>query len=138
MSYAQSKYLSVRALKGLDKLGDIMIPGDGEFPKFSDTGCIYHVDEVMEATHPEDVKLLNLLLTVFHFSPSGMIKLLARMTLLEEYLPSTLGAPFRLVGIALRGVPMTLYYSNLTSPYYNGPKVHDVMGYSVNVEVESV
>ena len=136
MSHAQSTYLSLKALKGLDKVGDILFPGNEEFPMFSHTGCIYHIDELMEHTHANDVKMLNLLLSTLSYAPNTLILFMFNMVNIENKLPHVLGTPFRLLGIALRGVPTTLYYSNLTSPYYTGTTVFDAMKYEVSVNVD--
>lgn len=137
MDYPHSEYLNQAALRGLNKVGDVVLPGTPEangFPKFSDTGCIYHVDDVMAATNADDVKLLNILLMVLSVLPSFVITGLLKLSALEQYAPSILGVGLRLSGVALRGVPISLYYSNLTHPEYQGIKVHDVMDYHVHCE----
>lgn len=134
MSYAQSKYLSPRGLDGLNKVGDVVLPGDGNFPRYSDTGCSCHVDEVLEVTHPDDVAGLKLLLPVMSFMPAAFIRALLRLSELEQHAPGIIGTGLRLIGLALRGVPLSLYYSNLTAPYYRGKTVYEVIGYDVHVE----
>lgn len=129
-----SNYLSHKALQGLNKLGDIMLPGDNQFPRFSDTGCITHVDDVMEVTNPDDVAALNILLAVIHVMPAGFCVGLLKLTDKCSGLPDVIGSPMRMLNVALRGVPFSLYYSNLTAIDYRGKKVHDVMGYDVHCE----
>lgn len=138
MDYPHSKYLSYAALKGLNKVGDVVLPGepynnDG-FPRFSATGCIYHVDEVLTTTAPEDVKALNMLLATLGFLPAVVTQWLLQLSSLEAHAPGLLGTGLRLVGVALRGVPISLYYSNLTAPSYTGKTVHEVMAYQVHCE----
>ena len=45
-----SLYLSQFELCGLNKVGDLVVPGGYGFPSFSETGCVNHVDDVMAAT----------------------------------------------------------------------------------------
>ena len=138
MDYPHSKYLSRAALKGLDKVGDVVLPGephsDNGFPSFSETGCIYHVDEVLVTTACDDVKALNILLAILGLLPSFITRGLLQLSGLEKHAPGLLGTALRLLGVALRGVPVSLYYSNLTGPGYTGKTVHEVMGYQVQCE----
>lgn len=138
MDYPHSIYLCKAALKGLNKVGDVVLPGqphnsDG-FPSFSATGCIHHVDEVLITTAPDDVKALNILFSILAFLPAQVCQWLLQLAGLEEHAPGPLGMGLRLVGVALRGVPMSLYYSNLTGPGYAGKTVHEIMGYQVHCE----
>lgn len=138
MAYPHSDYLSQAALRGLNKLGDVVLPGNpydaNGFPTFSDTGCIHHIDELMATTAEDDVKALNILLMVLSVLPSFCIRWLIQLTTFDKYAPGVLGMGLRMGNVALRGVPISLYYSNLTGPDYDGVKVHDVMGYEVHCE----
>lgn len=138
MDYPHSQYLSYAALKGLSKVGDVVLPGEPHdsngFPSFSQTGCIHHVDEVLVTTAPDDVKALNILLAIMGFLPAIVTKWLLQLSSLEEHAPGFLGMGLRLIGVALRGVPISLYYSNLTHPSYQGKTVYEVMDYQVHCE----
>ncbi len=137
MDYPHSSYLSIRALAGLNKVGDVVLPGEAQadgLPRFSDTGCIAYVDEVMAATAEDDVKALNLLLAVQSYLPAVIIRGLLKLSAWEQYAPGVLGTGLRLIGVALRGVPISLYYSNLHAPDYAGTQVHAAMDYHVHCE----
>lgn len=138
MDYPHSAYLSNAALRGLNKVGDIVLPGEPHnsdgFPSFSATGCIHHVDEVLVTTAPDDVKALNILLSILGLLPATATRWLLQLASLEKHAPGLLGTGLRLLGVALRGVPISLYYSNLTGPNYTGKTVHEVMGYHVHCE----
>lgn len=138
MNYPHSEYLSNAALRGLNKVGDIVLPGEphnsGGFPSFSTTGCIHHVDEVLVTTADDDIKALNILLAILGVLPAAISRWLLQLSSLEKYAPGLLGTSLRLLGVALRGVPVSLYYSNLTGPGYTGKTVHEVMGYQVHCE----
>lgn len=136
MSYSTSRYLSDRALRGLDKVGDLVIPGGGpqQLPRFSDTGCACGIDEVMAATHPDDVRDLNLLLSAATWLPDAVLRGLLWLSAQEGKAPGPLGTALRLLGMGLKGVPLSLYFGNETSPYYKGRTVYDAIDYHVYVE----
>ncbi|EDY86264.1 conserved hypothetical protein [gamma proteobacterium HTCC5015] len=136
MSHSTSRYLSHRALIGLDKVGDIVIPGGGpqQLPAFSETGCASSVDEILDATHPDDIQGLQLLLCAATWMPAGFIKGLLWLSAQEGKAPSVIGTALRFLGMGLKGVPVSLYFGNETSPYYQGQTVYDAIEYHVYVE----
>ena len=102
--------LSKRAIKGLYKIGDIMIPGDGEFPSFSSTECLKYVDDVVAYAPKEDISLLNTFLVVFSFLPSFIQKWIVgevEEAHLKDYFLSPL---FRQLFFGLKGIVYGLYY----------------------------
>lgn len=137
MSDFRSEYFNRYALSGLNKVGDVIIPGTtgkDPFPSFSETGCIEHVDELLAVTEEEDVKALNIVLTVLNFLPAAATRGLFRLSLLDNRVPDSIGSALRMLNLALRGVPMSLYYSNFTSLDYTGKKVFDIIDYDVHCE----
>lgn len=134
IDYLHSNYISHRALKGLNKLGDVVIPKSQTLPSFSETNAIEYVDEVLEVTDPEDVTALNILLTVIHFLPAGFSKGLLKLSEQCERLPDWIGNPLRMVNIALRGIPLSLYYSGLQGSQAKGSNVLEIMEYELTCE----
>lgn len=132
--HLHSNYISHRALKGLNKLGDIIIPQSHTMPSFSETRSIEYVDEVLEVTNQEDVAALNILLTVIHFMPRFFTQGLLKLSEQCERLPDIIGNPLRMVNIALRGIPMSLYYSGLKGINANCDGVLDIMEYELSCE----
>ena len=43
-----SKHLSRFQIKGLEKMGNQMLPGDGEFASFAVSGCSSEVDRILD------------------------------------------------------------------------------------------
>ncbi len=121
----KSNYLGPRELKGLQKIGDIMIPRHDEFPSFSDTGCLTHVDDAVSQLDPIDLNDLKLFLKIASFLPTFMVKLVIKLL---DWGPIAL---LRLGNLGVRGIVYSLYYSNKTAPEYQGPKPHDIIGYHV-------
>jgi len=129
-----SDYLSQRALNGLSRLGDLLIPGGYGMPSFSQTGCIAHVDVILAATDPADVRDLKRLLTCLSFSPDVLLRGLLKVLDKSESVPDFLGALLRLLNVGLKGVIFSLYYSDLQGDFVNAPSVHEAIGYSVQCE----
>ena len=128
-----SRILSAREIRALERIGDIMIPGVDGFPSFSRTGSIVHVDPLLEVTPPEDVAGLKILLSVLSFLPRALLAGFLRMICREDRAPGLLAGAFRNIHIGLKGLVMSLYYSNRTAPGATGPKVHSLMDYELRV-----
>jgi len=128
-----SRILSARQARALERIGDIMIPGVDGFPSFSRTGSIVHVDPLLEVTPAEDVTGLKILLSVLSFLPTGLLAGFLRMICREDRAPGLLAGAFRNTHIGLKGLVMSLYYSNRTGPGATGPKVHSLMDYELRV-----
>ena len=71
-----SKHLNPRQLHAIEKVGDCMIPGDSELPRFSRTGCVSQVDRILDYM-PEsdlgDLKMLLGILAFFHGNPEPLL-----------------------------------------------------------------
>ena len=51
-----STYLSNSAIKGLTRIGDILVPGNDEFPSFSAFMCMDHIDGLVSYAPADDIK----------------------------------------------------------------------------------
>ena len=129
-----SNYLSQTELRGLSRLGDIVVPGGYGQPSFSQTGCVSHVDELMAATPPGDVKDFKLLMKVFSVTPEFIIRGILKLVDKSSAFPEPIAGLLRLLSIGVKGVVFSLYYSNKTREFYQGPSVHEAMGYEVHCE----
>ncbi|MEK6578461.1 MAG: hypothetical protein AABZ55_04480 [Bdellovibrionota bacterium] len=125
MSTSISKHLNSRQLIGLRKIGDILAPGDGEFPSFSNLACEREVDRVLDCMPMQDVSDLKMLLSVVSFVPFFWLKwkLHAVEWMWERGIP--IGSLGRMIRLGFRGLVYSLYYS--------GGKPYEVMGYNVGV-----
>lgn len=107
-----SKHLNSGQLAALRKLGDILIPGDGEFPSFSRSGAIDHVDRMLDYMYDSDRNGVEALLTIFRFTPRFLVRAIMALTEKQRSFPEPLGMVCRMINIGLKGVVMTLYYSD--------------------------
>ncbi|MEZ5504815.1 MAG: hypothetical protein R3F47_14705 [Gammaproteobacteria bacterium] len=111
MKLGASTLFSVRQLNGLQKLGDVMLPANGEFPAFSATGCIERIDDLMGTAHPDDVRDFGLLLLVFHYLPPFVIDWIVRLADSADRWPAFIAPLLRQLNIGIKGVVLSLYYS---------------------------
>lgn len=134
MKLGASEYFTLTQLEAIVRLGDIIVPANGPFPSFSETGCIEHIDTVMAPAHEEDLKALGMLLIVLRYTPKLFIRWLLDLMGKAESMPSWLAPPFRLLNVSLKGIVFSLYYSNLTRDSYVGPRPFNAIDYELYCE----
>lgn len=126
-----SKYLSNSALKAINRIGDLMIPRNGEFPAFSEVGGLEYIDDLVSYAPPADIKDLNLVLTILSFMPTFVLRwVLGKMeTSMENTGP--LGPIFRMLDVGLRGLIFSCYYTEKIPASYKGKKPLDIIGFGL-------
>jgi hypothetical protein len=124
-----SKHLNPTQLAGLRKVGDVLIPGDDEFPSFSRSGSIEHVDRMLDYMYDSDRNGVKALLTLFRFTPRFKIRWIMALTEKQASFPEPLATLCRMVNLGLKGVVMTLYYSDLGP----GPSVLEIIHWDSKV-----
>lgn len=117
--------LDPRQTVALNRVGDVMIPGDGEFPRFSTLNCMSQFARISDHMPEADLKDLKLLLSILSYFPKFLIAALFHFLELAPRVPGPLGGPLRLIRIGMRGLVMTLYYGD--------PRVLKIVGYDVGV-----
>ncbi len=125
--------LSARQLAGLDKIGDIYFPGDGEMPAFSKLGCAEHVHFALAHLPEDDRSSLLLLLGVVGAMPAFFARLLIGLGEWGPRMGGPLGVGLRFLRFGLKGVVTSLYYSGERGASYIGPTPLDALGYQVTV-----
>ncbi|MHC4120241.1 MAG: hypothetical protein ACYSWO_22335 [Planctomycetota bacterium] len=128
----QSDYLKPGALKGLNRIGDIFIPGAGDLPSFSEFGGIEHVDDVIAYAPEEDIADLNLVLRILSVLPQGVLRWAADQMMAASHKEGRLAALLRQLNIGLKGILFSCYYSGKAGSSYTGKNPLDLIGYSVN------
>jgi hypothetical protein len=127
-----SKILSPRALRTFNRLGDMMIPREGEMPAFSELGCLEHVDDVVAHAPQEDIKTLNALLVALSFAPDFVLRWLLALVAAAPNLGGPGGTLLRQLDVGLRSVIVTLYYSGRKGRAYTGRTPLEIIGFSLN------
>jgi hypothetical protein len=127
-----SKYFWNSTLHGLNRIGDVFIPQDGEMPSFSQFGGIEAIDTVIAYLPAGDVTLLNLVLTIFAVMPTGFLRWIVRE--MENSLEKTGEIPsvLRQLNLGLRGIIFSCYYSGVGAAGFRGHNPLEVLGYELN------
>lgn len=121
------------SLKGIQKAGDIVLPGGDGFPRFSETDFIQHFGRISHYMTPEDREGFKLLTAIMGIMPSFMIHLMLVMVSHHEKVPSFIGAIFRQVNMGVKGVLFTMYYSGLDETNQERSKIFKLMKYETNI-----
>jgi hypothetical protein len=133
MTSFPSRFLTPRQVRGLEKIGNVYFPGDGDFPSFSACGCVEHVDVVLDGLSQGDRKSLAALLDLAALVPSPVLRLLIGLSERGAAWPGRLGVALRFLRFGLRGAATTLYYSGETRRGWTGPSPLDAIQYQVSV-----
>jgi hypothetical protein len=91
------------------------VPGEGEIPSFRALGCVRHVDRVLEHVAEADRASLGLLLSVLWACPDALHRRLLRWAARSFEARGPLAPLLREVDYGLRGLVLTLYFSEWTT-----------------------
>lgn len=128
-----SKVLGPAEINAFNRIGDLMIPGNGEFPSFSELGCVEHIDDVVAYAPQEDIKDLAGVLRILNACPTFVLRFVVMLTSNSSRLPGPVGALLRLLDMGLRSVVVTLYYSGKSGKEYHGKTPLELIGYELNI-----
>jgi hypothetical protein len=124
-----SAYLNALQQRGLRRVGDVLIPGGGEFPSFSAAGVADHVDRMLAYMYPGDRDGVKILLSVCGMLPKPLVRGMLAVSERHRAMPEPIGAVLRLLNTGIKGVVMTLYYSDIGT----GPSIHALIRYDAKV-----
>ncbi len=99
--------------RGLLAVGDVLIPGDDHLPAFSQSGCAAHAGRMLEHMYDDDRQSVLSVLAVCALLPRWLIRALLSMTEKHTTAPEPIASAFRLANLGIKGVVMTLYYSDV-------------------------
>lgn len=125
---------SNRAIKGMCKVGDIFLPENGDFPKYSDVAGTHKLNDLITYVPKDDAQSLNIVLSVFSFLPNSVLGWVVKKmtTSMDDPNDGMIPSLFRQLNVGLRGLLFSTYYSELTNPDFKGKTPLQVMDYSVN------
>ena len=128
-----SAILGARQIRAVQRVGDIMIPGGDGLPRYSETGCVAHIDPILEVTPAEDVAGLKILLALLSVFPEGLLAWFLRFAGKTRSGTGPVAGALRNIDIGLKGLVMSSYYSNRTDPEYRGPRVYEAIDFELRV-----
>lgn len=131
-----SAYFSPRALKALNRFGDIMIPGDEELPSFSQYGGLEQIDKMVAYAPIEDINDLNMALGLLQTMPTFALRILVKQMSNSAEMRGPLGTGLRLLNLALRGLIFACYYAERPGKNFNGKDPTEIIGFEVNRVVD--
>jgi hypothetical protein len=128
----KSAYFSKKALKGLNRIGDILVPGENDFPSFSGYNCIEHVDDLLAFAPADDVKDLGMVLALLNYLPKFLLVKLVKTLATAPVNTGPLGTVLRQLNMGIRGIVFSLYYSEKPGTGYSGTDPEKIIGFSLN------
>jgi len=105
--------LSAAQRRGLLRLGDVLIPGDGELPSFSASGCAEHADRMLAHMYEDDRNGVTGVLSLAAVLPRPLLRGLFAFTEQHSRAPEPLASLMRMANLGIKGVVMTLYYADV-------------------------
>ncbi|MBW8051959.1 MAG: hypothetical protein FVQ77_16790 [Cytophagales bacterium] len=127
-----SKLLSKPALKAINRIGDIMMPKNGELPSYSELGGIEHIDEILQCAPENDIKDLSMILSILSVMPGFVLKWLIKKMGRSHKQKGGLSVIFRQLDFGLKGIILSTYYSEKAGSGYKGKTPLEVIGYRIN------
>ena len=128
----KSKYLNGRAILGLNRIGDLIIPGNARMPSFSNYGCVDHIDDLVHYAPHEDIKDLGLVLSVFSFLPDSILNWMVQKMSQGTKYRGSIGVLLRQLNMGIRGLVFSLYYSEKPGNDYKETNPTELIGFTVN------
>ena len=116
-------------LKGVEKLGKVVMPPDSDFPAFSEIQAEKYINRMVDYMYEDDRSAIMIILKLFSVMPLFLIRW--TMSLIEHGYKwkGMLGAPFRMLQIGLKGLIFTIYYSDMKSDQI----IHSKIGYDAKI-----
>lgn len=116
-------------VKGFLKLGRVVIPEDSEFPAFKDINPEKYLNRMLDYMYKDDLSAILIILQLFSVMPLFMIRWIMSLVETGSKWGGMIGAPFRMLQIALKGLVFTIYYSDFTS----GGLIHSKIGFDAKI-----
>lgn len=132
-----SHLFTVNQLKGLEKLGDIMMPANNEFPSFSESGCITDVDITMSSAHKDDIRDFGYLLLFCRYTPNALIRMIIQLADSADRFPNWIAPLLRKLNIGIKGVVVSLYYSGRQG-FTQGDTALDVIDFNLTCDTSDL
>lgn len=126
-----SKILSKSAVKGLVRIGDILCPKNGDFPAYSETGCVEHVDDVIGYAPANDISDLGMVLSILSYMPTGVLKWLVKNLNSSQEKEGSIASLMRMLDFGLKGIICGTYYSGKVGANYKGKSPQEVIDFSL-------
>jgi len=126
-----STLISKAAVRGIVRLGNILIPGDGEMPSYEEYGGYEHVDDLLMYAPKSDIGDLGLLLTILSFMPKFVLVWLVGKMAASHGKGNGLWILLRQLDMGIRGIVLSTYYTEKAGASFSGTAPLDGIDYSI-------
>ena len=126
-----SEYLSKSAIKGLNRIGNILIPGDSTYPSFSVYGGLEHADDLLTYAPRHDIKDLGMVLSILSVLPNRWLTWLVKKMSASHTDNGPLGNTMRQLNMGIRGLVFSLYYAPKRGGNYAGEDPVHMVGFKL-------
>lgn len=121
--------LTPKATRGMEKAGDLLVPGTEGLPSFSQSGLIREADRMLAYLPGGDRKKLVDLAELFAWLPSWAIAALFWLAGHASRFPDPVGSLLRQLDLGVKGFLYTLYYSD--------PAIRKRLGWDTHIQRET-
>ena len=144
-----TEYTTALQMKGLLRLGDVVIPGTPAstapngtprpaLPSFSEAGVAIGIDRMLPYMYDDDRAAFLALATASAVLPKPAIKLIVSMASSNKKFPEPLAALMRMANLGIKGVIHSLYYSDVAKKLYgNQTSIHHLIGYETKIDQDA-
>ncbi len=126
--------LTPAQLKGINVIGDIMIPGGNGYPSFSESKAAAGTARMLPYMYAADRDPFLMLLTACAYLPKPIVKFLVATFASHKAAPGPIASVLRMGNLGLKGVIHSLYYSDLG---YGETSIHQLMHYNPGMNTEA-
>jgi hypothetical protein len=123
----KSRYFSGLAIRAFNRVGDILIPGNGDFPSFSEYGGVEHLDKAAAFAPPDDMRSLNLLMSLLSLAPNFVLRWLVQRAADSHRSTGPLSPLFRKLYYGWWGLLFGCYYSQRPGENFHGKDPVDII-----------
>lgn len=132
----KSQFFSGLAIRAFNRVGDIVIPKDGDFPSFSEYGGAEHLDKSAAYAPPADIRMLNILMSILSMAPSFFFRWLVKKAASSHQSTGPLTPLFRKLYFGWWGLLFSCYYSNRPGSGFEGKDPVDIIQFRLNRAVD--
>ena len=127
-----STLFSKSALKAVSRIGDTMMPRNGELPSYSELGGIEHIDEILKYAPENDIKDLGMVLSILSVMPGFVLKWLVKKMKNSHEGGGGISVVMRQLDFGLKGIILSTYYTEKVGSDYKGKTPLEIIGYEIN------
>ena len=122
-------HLKPAHIKGMLKLGKVIIAKDENFPSFRSVDPEKYINRMVDYMYEDDRGALLILLKIFAVLPAFLVSWKLSFFDMGARWRGMAGAPFRMLNIALKGLILTIYYSDMTE----SQSIHKEIGWDAKI-----